>query len=281
LVLKADGSLTYTPSAGFFGSDSFTYKANDGKLDSNTATVSITVSKVITALPTSLAYAGPVSTTFGPTTLTATLTVRTTHAGLSGRKVTFSIDGGAPQSATTNSSGSASFTPSLPLDPGTHAITINFAGDSGYQGASATGSLRILNSDAGTADGSGLKPSTGGSAEFHVDGNAPGPAGLRGSLTYEDRPSSHTSDKSGAPPFHLEARQITAFGVVAGSRSAWFAGTSRDGRSFLVYVEDNGFKPGPGARTADVFKLWIDGVLETGDGALDGGKVDVSTVRDH
>ena len=36
-------NLTYTPAAGYSGSDSFTFKANDGKVDSNTATVSITV----------------------------------------------------------------------------------------------------------------------------------------------------------------------------------------------------------------------------------------------
>ena len=35
--------LTYTPAADYNGSDSFTFKANDGTLDSNVATVSITV----------------------------------------------------------------------------------------------------------------------------------------------------------------------------------------------------------------------------------------------
>jgi len=43
LSLNADGSFAYTPSTGFTGSDSFTYVANDGALDSNVATVSITV----------------------------------------------------------------------------------------------------------------------------------------------------------------------------------------------------------------------------------------------
>jgi hypothetical protein len=39
-------NLTYTPSPGYDGPDSFTYKANDGKVDSNIATVSITVTPV-------------------------------------------------------------------------------------------------------------------------------------------------------------------------------------------------------------------------------------------
>ena len=38
--------LTYTPALNFHGSDSFTFKANDGALDSNTATVSITVDHI-------------------------------------------------------------------------------------------------------------------------------------------------------------------------------------------------------------------------------------------
>ncbi|MFN0019865.1 MAG: Ig-like domain-containing protein [Pirellulaceae bacterium] len=42
--LAADGSLTYTPATGFSGSDSFTYKASDGSLESGETTVSITVS---------------------------------------------------------------------------------------------------------------------------------------------------------------------------------------------------------------------------------------------
>lgn len=41
--LNNDGSFSYTPSAGYAGPDSFTYKANDGVTDSNVATVSITV----------------------------------------------------------------------------------------------------------------------------------------------------------------------------------------------------------------------------------------------
>jgi VCBS repeat-containing protein len=43
LTLDANGSFAYTPAAGYHGADSFTYKANDGQTDSNTATVSITV----------------------------------------------------------------------------------------------------------------------------------------------------------------------------------------------------------------------------------------------
>jgi hypothetical protein len=43
LSLSSDGGFVYTPTTGFGGSDSFTYKANNPRGDSNTATVTITV----------------------------------------------------------------------------------------------------------------------------------------------------------------------------------------------------------------------------------------------
>ena len=48
-LFGAAPNLTYSPNLGYTGSDSFTFKANDGTVDSNTATVSITVD----AIPTS------------------------------------------------------------------------------------------------------------------------------------------------------------------------------------------------------------------------------------
>jgi VCBS repeat-containing protein len=44
LTLNSNGSFSYTPNTGFTGDDTFTYKANDGALDSNVATVTINVS---------------------------------------------------------------------------------------------------------------------------------------------------------------------------------------------------------------------------------------------
>lgn len=53
LTLNGDGSFSYTPNAGFYGVDTFTYKDNDGLADSNVATVSITVDGKPTAVPSS------------------------------------------------------------------------------------------------------------------------------------------------------------------------------------------------------------------------------------
>jgi VCBS repeat-containing protein len=57
-TLNADGSFSYTPAANFNGSDSFTYKVSDGSLESNTATVSITVNAVNDAPTISVAPGG-------------------------------------------------------------------------------------------------------------------------------------------------------------------------------------------------------------------------------
>ena len=44
--INASGNVTYTPAANYNGSDSFTYRASDGGLNSNTATVSISIAAV-------------------------------------------------------------------------------------------------------------------------------------------------------------------------------------------------------------------------------------------
>jgi hypothetical protein len=81
---------------------------------------------------------------------------------------------------------------------------------------------------------------------------------LRGELQFQN----------GSTSFH--AHELMVLGLSVDPRKGWFAGVGRDGRSFTAYVEDNG-EPG----TADVFKLWIDGVLQTGDGLLAGGNIQI------
>jgi hypothetical protein len=76
VVIGADGSYIYTPDAGFSGTDSFTWKANDGARDSNIAAVSLTINAL--APPTNLA---PVNTL--PGTLEIEANTNTAIAGLS------------------------------------------------------------------------------------------------------------------------------------------------------------------------------------------------------
>jgi VCBS repeat-containing protein len=62
LTLDSDGSLAYTPAANYYGSDSFTYRASDGSLTSNLATVSITVTAVNDAPTVTVAAGGTCGT---------------------------------------------------------------------------------------------------------------------------------------------------------------------------------------------------------------------------
>jgi hypothetical protein len=84
LTLNTNGSLTYTPNAGFTGTDSFTYRANDGVLNSNTATVSITV--------TASGGGSPV-TIWNPSTVPGTVNVTDTGAVELGLKFRSSVSG--------------------------------------------------------------------------------------------------------------------------------------------------------------------------------------------
>lgn len=51
-VVNAGGSFTYDPDTGFSGTDSFTFRVNDGAADSNTATVTVTVNPAGNQTPT-------------------------------------------------------------------------------------------------------------------------------------------------------------------------------------------------------------------------------------
>ena len=52
MLTGTGANLTYTPALGYSGPDSFTFRANDGTVDSNLATVSVTVTPVVPAAPT-------------------------------------------------------------------------------------------------------------------------------------------------------------------------------------------------------------------------------------
>ena len=86
LVFNADGSFSYTPEPDFSGTDSFTYKANDGTLDSNAANVDITVTPVNDT---------PVANPGGPYTATVNVPVVLDGSGSSdidGDALTYSWD---------------------------------------------------------------------------------------------------------------------------------------------------------------------------------------------
>ena len=69
LTLHADGSFTYSPDSGFTGTDSFTYRANDGASSSSPATVTITVTKPIIQSTTTTSIVCPAPQLISPSGL--------------------------------------------------------------------------------------------------------------------------------------------------------------------------------------------------------------------
>ncbi len=102
LSVVAGNKVTYTPTADYFGTDSFTFRASDGTLNSNTATVSITVSAVndppvaqnqsVTTAENTAKEITLVATDVDSTTLTYSILAQPQHGSLSavsGNKVTY------------------------------------------------------------------------------------------------------------------------------------------------------------------------------------------------
>ncbi|MDO8541473.1 MAG: PKD domain-containing protein [Opitutaceae bacterium] len=69
---------------------------------------------------------------------------------------------------------------------------------------------------------------------------------------------------------NLHAGTMTAIAVSPDLKQGRFAGVLDDGRTFVVYVEDNG-EPGKN----DIFRMWVNGVLLNGAGNLTGGNVQI------
>lgn len=148
-------SVTYTPTTGYTGADSFTYTISDGNGGTDTATVSITVN------------APPVATTDTKTTQVSTpLTFdpRTNDSDSDGGTLTVTA-ASTPTNGTTSFTGtSVTYTPTTGYS-GSDSFTYTL---SDGQGGSATGTVNVTVSNA-VADGTVLyTKSTSGSFSFTI-----------------------------------------------------------------------------------------------------------------
>ncbi len=106
VVVNADGTFTYRPNPNFFGTDSFTFRTNDGEANSNLATVTITV-RPVNDRPTlarsefSVAENSPAGTSVGTIV----------GADVDGDTLTYAITGGNRNGA-------------FAIDPATGVITV-------------------------------------------------------------------------------------------------------------------------------------------------------------
>ena len=113
----SENQVTYTPSSNYTGPDSFTYKANDGTADSNSATVSITVSEYNDP---------PVLDPIGDKSVNELATLSFTATATDPDNTpTYSLTN-APTGATINlTTGVFSFTPTEAQGLGTYTLTVN------------------------------------------------------------------------------------------------------------------------------------------------------------
>jgi len=120
LTLNADGSFTYTPAADFNGSDSFTYKAMDGQLDSAVATVNLTITPVNDA---------PVLGVISDKTVVEgqllQFTVIAMDVDVPAQTLRFSLASGAPSGAVIDElTGVFTWTPTTVQGPAVYAISV-------------------------------------------------------------------------------------------------------------------------------------------------------------
>ncbi|MGD1919333.1 MAG: DUF4347 domain-containing protein [Pleurocapsa sp.] len=140
LTFNDDGSLSYTPNAGFSGTDSFTYTANDFELDSDPATVEITVEDEVITNEAPIT-AGDSYTTAFDTELTVDVAdgVLSNDSDPNGDDITASVvDAPSNGTLTLNDDGSLSYTPN--------------AGFSGTDSFTYTANDGELNSDPATVE---------------------------------------------------------------------------------------------------------------------------------
>src|SRR5207237_915893 len=133
VTLNANGSFTYTPAANYNGGDSFTYKANDGALNSNVATVSITVTAVNDA---------PVANAQSVTTAEDTAKAITlTASDVDGDALTYSIVSGPAHGALSGAPRTVNHTPAANYN-GPDSFTFK-ANDGTVDSAAATINITV------------------------------------------------------------------------------------------------------------------------------------------
>ncbi|MCL6434297.1 MAG: tandem-95 repeat protein [Leptolyngbyaceae cyanobacterium HOT.MB2.61] len=147
VILRSDGSFVYTPNTGFTGNDFFTYRANDGFVNSALATVSITVT------PNAAPIANPdtysvnfnnslvVPYSFGTTTIAGVLSNDVDTDPLTASLVT----GPSGGNLSFNSDGSFTYTPTVVVG-GTD--TFVYRASDGISSSNATVTITIKDSSA-------------------------------------------------------------------------------------------------------------------------------------
>src|SRR5262249_6944817 len=131
LTLSANGAFTYTPAANYNGPDSFTFRASDGSLASNTATFTLSVTPVNDA---PVASSDSYTLTAGTTLSVAPLRVLPNASDVDGDTLTAQlVSAPGHGSLTLNANGSFSYIPAVSFT-GTDTFTYQASDGSATSG---------------------------------------------------------------------------------------------------------------------------------------------------
>jgi hypothetical protein len=227
------------------------YAAKFSAIDKDGASASSSVAVTIGKRGGTLAYTGAASAPYGFVTLQARLadSIDKPTAQLAGHSVLFML-GTQSLVATTDVTGLASVSSSS-IAPGSYPVVVSLANDAYYNATAARTTVTVTKS-LGRMTGTGLAFASGGSGSLSVTSSS---TGVTGTLSYS------------SPSLSLSATLLGPLGIRADGHAAWLNGVDTTGRKLVVYGEDNG------TGGSDVYKLWVNGTLVTGTGALTGGDV--------
>ncbi len=119
LSLGEDGSFAYSPAANFYGSDSFTYKANNGTIDTNVATVTITITSVNDA-----PVLAPIGNQSVDEQTLLSFTASASDVDLPAQSLSFSLENAPTGAAIDSVTGAFSWTPTEAQGPATYSFDV-------------------------------------------------------------------------------------------------------------------------------------------------------------
>lgn len=243
-------SHTYALPGGYTAS--FTATDKDGGT-SAPDTAQVTILRRATALSCT-----SISSIFGfPTTMSAQLSdrVNSTTAILAGHVITFIVDGVAAGSGVTDATGVATATSPALATPGSHTVSATFAGDLLYTSSTSTACSVSVSNSVGKVTWGNMRSSNNGRGGGNANSDG---TSVTGEVQFQN------------DSITLHAHTVTAVGISPDRTKAWISATGTNGEAVLIYVEDNG-EPGRN----DIFRIWVNGTSQNGDGAITGGNVQI------
>jgi subtilisin family serine protease len=142
LTLNANGSFTYTPNVGYSGADSFTYRAFDGILYSNAATVTVTVVNRAPVAVNDSTTAPRRTGIYTPKIITVLANDSDPDGTLNAGSVTIASAPNKGGSVSVNASGTVAYTPKLNFT-GTETFTYKVRDNQGANSNAATVSVVV------------------------------------------------------------------------------------------------------------------------------------------